>query len=104
MMMAPARVGEGLRGRGHGIEDVVVDLALLFRLHPVIWIETILAAARDWHRDLAGQIRYVERIDLAGAALAVQKAAPTWLDAAGKRRDQAEPCDNYPAHYGRPCI
>ena len=53
----PARVLERLRGSAHGVDDEVVDLALLLRLHPIVRIEGAVAAvaARHLAGDLAGR-------------------------------------------------
>src|SRR5262245_49573888 len=34
----PAGVVERLLGRAHGVDDEFIDLALLLRLHPLVWI------------------------------------------------------------------
>ena len=48
-------VGDRLIGRRNGIDDEVIDLALLFRLHPIVRIEFAVArSARHEVRDLAG--------------------------------------------------
>ena len=97
----PAGIGERLRRRRHRIKDEIVDLALLFRLHPLIWIEArIIAtrAARDRHGDLAGKIGNVEPFDGTGAALAREQTAPAWLDPAAKRRDHAKTRNDHSTH------
>ncbi len=58
----PAGIGERLRRSGHRIDDIIIDLALLLRLHPLIGIEAAVGtvAARHLHGDLAGEIGGLE--------------------------------------------
>src|SRR5262249_59533114 len=58
----PVRIGERLLSRAHGIDYKVIDLALLFRLHPIAPIESAVVAVAPG--GLAG--------DLAGKTLALQ--------------------------------
>ena len=59
---APAGILYRLLGRGHRIDDEVIDLALFLRLHPLVWIVGAVGAvaARDDAGDLAWKIRYLE--------------------------------------------
>src|SRR6202034_1140798 len=84
----------------HGKDDEVVDLALVFRLHPLVGVEGAARAIAAWDHasDLAGKIGNVERLDLPGAAFAVQNAFPGGLDATAKRRDHAKARDDNPPH------
>ena len=68
--------------------DELVDLALLFRLHPLIGIVGAVGAvaARNAAGDLAGNIGHVERLDPLCAALALEQAFPGRLGAAAERR------------------
>jgi hypothetical protein len=81
----PAGVLHGLVGRGHGVEDEVVDLALVLGGHGVVGIERTLdigpaaAAAIDARHlegDLAAVLFGIEGGDPAGAGLAGQDALP----------------------------
>ena len=84
----PAGVVERLACRAHGVDDELVDLALLLRLHPLIGIEGAIAAvaARDAAGDLTGDIGDVEPVDSFGAALTLEQALPCRLHAASERR------------------
>ena len=96
----PARVGHGLVGGGHGVDDEVVDLALLLGLHPVVGIELAVdgGASRDEAGDLAGEIGDVELLDAARTALAGKEIAPRRLDAATDWSDQTKARDDDAAH------
>ena len=80
----PESVDRLLGGR-HGVDDEVVDLALLLRLHPLVGIELAVGrrAARNEAGDLAGDIGYLELLDPARAALAASR-----LDHAARRRSR----------------
>ena len=99
----PARVVERLRAAHMRIDDELVDLALVLRLHPLVGIEGRVAAvaARHLHGDLAGEVRGLESLDRAGAALAGDKTLPRRFDAARERRDHAETGNHHPAHRRR---
>src|SRR5476651_1665944 len=58
----PAGVVERLARRAHGIDDELIDLALLLGLHPLVGIEGGVAAvaARHAASDLAGDVGDVE--------------------------------------------
>src|SRR4029077_5834233 len=96
----PACVIERLARGTQGEDDEVVDLALLLRLHPMVGIEAAVraVAARNLASDLRRQIGYVEGLDAPRAAVAVDEPLPSRLDAAGKRRHHAEPCDDDASH------
>jgi hypothetical protein len=96
----PVRIVKRLRGGRHRKDDEVIDLALFFRLHPIIGIEGAVGpvAARNHAGDLAGQIRNVECIDLLGTALTGKDALPGRLDAIGQRRHHAQTRDDNPPH------
>ena len=57
-----AGIGDRLIGRRHGVDDEVVDLALLLRLHPIVGIELAVGrgAARNEAGDLAGEVGSLE--------------------------------------------
>src|SRR6195952_155861 len=96
----PVGVVERLLRRAHREDDEIIDLALVLVLHPLVGIEGAVGAvaARNHAGDAAGQIRHVERIDLPGAALAVEDALPGRLDAAAEWRHHAEARDDNPPH------
>ncbi len=75
----PACILEGLVGRGHRVDDEVVDLALLLGLHPIVGIELALGcrAARNEAGDLTREIGDVEFLDAARAALAGEQSWTT---------------------------
>src|SRR5664279_2064381 len=91
---------ERLTRRTHGEDDEIVDLALVLRLHPLIGIEGAVAAvaARNHAGNPAGQIGDVKRLDLSGAAFAVEDALPGRLDATAEWRHHAEARDDNPPH------
>src|SRR5450759_5724953 len=96
----PFGIVERLARRAHCKDDEIIDLALILRLHPLVGIECAGAAvaARNHTGDPAGQIGDVKRIDLPGAALAVEDAFPGRLDATAEWRHHAEACDDNPPH------
>jgi hypothetical protein len=96
----PASVFERLFRRAHGIDDEIVYLALLLGLHPLIGIEGAVAAvaARNAAGDLARNIGYVELLDFAGAAFALDEALPCGFDAASERREHSHPGDDNTPH------
>ena len=98
----PVGVVERLRRRRHRKDDKVVDLALLFGLHPVVGIEGArrAVAARNLAGNLAGDIRDVEFFDAFDAAVAGQQPLPRLLDPAGERRHQSKTCDDDTSHQG----
>ena len=74
----PSGVGECLLGSAHGIDNKVIDLALLFRLHPIARVEGAVApvATRNLTGDLAGQIGDVEVVDALGGILSGGQPLP----------------------------
>src|SRR5258706_231352 len=96
----PIGIVERLLRRAHCENDEIVDLALVFRLHPLVGIEGAVAAvaARNRTGDRPGQIGYFECVDLPVAALAVENAPPGRLDATAKGRHHAEARDDNPPH------
>src|SRR3954451_152242 len=96
----PIRIVERLPCRAHRENDEVVDLALVLRLHPLVRIERAVTAVAPRHHagDPAGQIGDVERVDLAGAALAVEDTLPGRFAATAERRHHAKARDDNPPH------
>src|SRR5581483_4104114 len=96
----PAGIVERLRRRAHGKDDEIVDLALLFGLHPLIGIEAAVraVAARNLAGNLGGEVGDVEGFYPAGSAVTTGQALPRRLDAASKRRHHSEPCDDDTSH------
>src|SRR6202035_6058477 len=91
--------GPGAR-RTHRKDDEVVDLALILRLHPLVGVECAVGAvaARDQAGDPTGQIGDVKRVNLPGAAFAVEDTLPGRLDATAEWRHHAEARDDNPPH------
>ncbi len=87
-----AGIRDRLIGSRHRVDDEVVDLALLFLLHPVVGIELSLGrgAARYEIRDLAGEVGSVEFFDAPCAAFAGQQIAPGRFHADTDRCDEAK--------------
>src|SRR5581483_5947487 len=96
----PARVVERLLGGAHGIDNEVVDLALLLGLHPVVRIERAVRAVpvRDLAGNLARQVRDVETLDAAGRILPFDQAVPRDLVAATERRHETQACNDDTSH------
>src|SRR5581483_1290714 len=96
----PARVVERLLGGAHGIDNEVVDLALLLGLHPVVRIERAVRAVpvRDLAGNLARQVRDVETLDAAGRILPFDQAIPRDLVAATERRHETQACNDDTSH------
>src|SRR4030088_2267121 len=96
----PIGVIERLARGTHRKDDEIVDLALILRLHPLIRIECAVAAVAPRHHagDPAGQIGDVKRVDLFGAALAVENPLPGRLYATAEWRHHAEARDDNPPH------
>src|ERR1700733_5830401 len=96
----PVGVIKRLACCAHRKNNEVVDLALVFRLHPLVGVEGAAraVAARHYASDLAGQIGNLEGLDLPRAAFAVQDALPGRLDATAERRDHAKARDDNPPH------
>src|ERR1700676_1303137 len=96
----PISIVERLLGRAHCENDEIVDLALVLRLHPLVGIERAVraVAARHHAGNPAGQVGDVKRVDLSGAALAVENAPPGRFNATAEWRHHAEARDDYPPH------
>src|SRR3954466_12933426 len=84
----PAGVVERLLRRAHGVDDELVDLALLFGLHPLVGIIGAVRAiaAGDLAGDARTQVGDVDALDAAHPALAVDQPLPGGFDAASERR------------------
>src|SRR5581483_9719577 len=67
--------------------------ARFFLLNEIQWIKIL-----DFSRYLAGVLRGVELRDLVDTALAGQQVPPDFLGAVAERADQANACDDNPAH------
>src|SRR5262245_5736158 len=96
----PAGVVERLLGRAHRIDDELVDLALLLRLHPLVGVVGAgrAVAARDLAGDARRQVRHIDAFDARYAGLPANEPLPSVLDAAAERRDHAETRDDYTPH------
>src|SRR5262249_27847803 len=96
----PAGVVQRLLGGAHGIDDELVDLALLLRLHPLVGI--VGAARAVAARNLAGnaprQVGHVEALDARPAALPGDESLPAVIDAAAERCHHAETRDDHTSH------
>ena len=79
-----AGVAQACSAAAMRVDDEVIDLALLLRLHPIIGIERAVGtvAARNEASDLAGDVRDLELLDAARAALAGKQPRPACFDAA----------------------
>ena len=88
----PGGVLERLARRAHGVDDEMVDLALLLRLHPLVGVERAVGpvAARDRASDPRRQVGDVEGLDPLGAALSRHQPLPGRLNSAGQWRHHAE--------------
>src|ERR1700728_4588508 len=97
----PAGIVERLRCGTHCEDDEVVDLPLLFGLHPLIGVESAVGtvAAWDLSRDLAGDVRDLELFDAPDPALAGEQSLPSRFNAARERRHHAKPCDDDASHH-----
>ena len=88
----PAGIGQGLRRRGHRIDNKVVDLPLLFRLHPIV---RIVAAVEPSPRGI-WQATWQERSETSkfstrlAALWPGEQPFPCGLDAAAKRRNHPQ--------------
>src|SRR5688572_25808389 len=96
----PVGVLESLVGGSHGVDDEVIYLPLLLRLHPVAGIELPIGQGTAGHlgRDLARNVADLEARDPRGAALARENVPPRDFDAAAKRRDHSKTGDDYAPH------
>ena len=100
----PAGIAHRLNRRRHSIQDKVIYLAAVLRLHPVIRAEGAIGPVT--HRNLAGILRHnvrrIEPRDRPRAGLTRNQAFPGLLDSAGKRSDHAQTRDNHPTHENLP--
>src|SRR5215472_4952124 len=96
----PAGIVQRLTGRTQGEGDKFVDLSLLLGFHPLVGVIRAVGAvtARDAAANLGRQVRNVERLDLAGAALTLKEPTPRGFDATTERRDHAQACDDDTSH------
>src|SRR5581483_2918737 len=96
----PTSIVERLSCRTHRKDDELVDLALFFRLHPLIGIVTGAGpvAARDDTGDLAGNVGHVESVDLLRPAFALEQPRPCSFDAATERCKHPHPSDDDTSH------
>src|SRR6516225_6996412 len=96
----PARVGQRLLGRAHGIDNKVINFAQLLRLHPIACIEGAVAAVATCYLagDLAGEVGDVEVLDALGGIVACRQTLPRDLDPAAARRKETEACDDNTSH------
>ena len=96
----PAGILNRLIRGGHAVEDEIIDLAPVLRLHPVVGVEGSVRAVPI--RDFAGigchHIRRVEPRDRSGARLPGYQPLPGLLDPARKRRDHAQSGDDDAPH------
>lgn len=84
---------------GYSVDDEVIDLALLFGLHPVVRAELALAfATRDEIRDLAGNVGNFEFLDTPRAVLSGKQRLPGRLNAAAYWGDKSKSGDDDAAH------
>src|SRR5437660_10142362 len=93
-------ITESLLRRTHGKDDEIIDLALFFRLHPLVGIECGVGAIPTRHLtgNFRRQIRDIELFDTACAAFTIEEPPPTRLDSASERRHHAEACDDDAPH------
>ena len=100
----PLRIRDRLVGSGNGIDDEVIDLALLLGLHPRVGIERAIAAitARHEARDLAGEVVHLEFADAPRTAFAGKQSLPGRLHPASERCDGTQPRDDDASHMTSP--
>src|SRR6185437_13851662 len=96
----PTGIIERELGCAHRVEDEIVDLALLFRLHPLVGIEGAVGAvaARNLAGDLARDVGDLESVDGLDAAFGREQPPPRRLDAATERRHHAKSSDDDASH------
>src|SRR5262249_2298479 len=95
----PAGIEKRLVGRRNRKDNKVVDLTLLFRLHPVIGIEVALACAPRYETaDLAGDVGYVKFGDAPSTTLAGYKSGPGGSYSAPYGRNQPYARNNHTPH------
>src|SRR5579883_2458906 len=96
----PACVVKGLIGSRHCEDDEIINLALFFRLHPIVGIEFALAGTSlDEAADLTGDVRHVKLGDAPRTALSRNEVGPGGFDAAPHGRNQAHARNNHPPHH-----
>ncbi len=100
----PAGILQGLIGCPHRENDEVIDLALLFGLHPIAGIEFAFAqgAPRDEATDLARKIAHFELFDPPCAAMALKEPRPAGLHAAAQRCHETQASDDNSAEHRVP--
>jgi hypothetical protein len=86
--------------RAHRHDDERVHLLLVFGRDIVVGVELARrgVAARHFARDLARQVRHVDRLHALNAGLGLQQAVPDILDAHAQRRDDAHSGDDDTTH------
>ena len=79
----PAGILDRLLGGRHAVEDEVVDLAAVLRLHVVVGVEVAVGGRPLGHlaRHLGGQVRDVEGLHGADAGLSFDQMVPHGLPA-----------------------
>ena len=92
----PIRIRQRLGRCTDGEKDEVVDLALLFRLKPIVRIELALGriAPRNLGRDAAGQVRHFEIADRGGSAVACRQSPPGRIGISAQRCHQTDAGDD----------
>ena len=87
-----AGVGERLVGGGHRVDDEVVDLALLLRLHPVVGVDLpSLVAPRGMKQAIWQEMSETSNSSTRRAPLGAEQGRPRRLDAAAERRNDPRP-------------
>ena len=106
----PAGIVQSLVGGGNGVDDEIIDLALLLRLHPIIGIEcaagAIATSTYDTFRIVglnAGVIPMDEALDF-GYRLSGQVAPGAMQDAMGDQMNGAVSNENKPAAQSHPAV
>jgi hypothetical protein len=92
---------DGLGGSGHGIDDEIVDLALLLGFHPFVWIVLAIGIVPTGQpmSNLAGDIVDLEFVDTLGSTLACKNIGPRGLHSATKGRDKPHSGDDDSAKF-----
>ena len=74
----------------HRIDDEIIDLALLFRLHPIVGIEFAVSFGATRHEagDLAGDVGNFKFLDPARPVMARQQIFPCRFHTAANRCDE----------------
>src|SRR3990172_1823722 len=93
-------MGESLGGRGHRINNKVVDFPLLLRLHPIVRIVGAVraVAAGDLASNLTGKVGNIKILDMLRGGLSGEQPFPCGLDAAAKRRNHPQAGDDDTTH------